>query len=343
MILGGWETADFRLGVRLRRSPARTGRRGNDKRRNDKRLGRRGEQTGTDMLSFATRIGSVARLSVIGMLAATMASAQDLPFRGEPHPGGLHFQESATSLAHEARWLDNMILWIIIPITIFVCALLLWVILFHNRRANPVPARFSHNTPIEIAWTVVPILILIAIGSFSVPALFRQQIMPEADVTIKVTGYQWHWGYEYVDHGVEFTSFMLQRDELAENGYEDRHYLLATDTQVVVPVGRNIVMQVTAADVIHSWAVPAFGVKQDGVPGRLAQLWFNIEEEGIYFGQCSELCGQAHAYMPITVRAVSEEAYIAWLEEQGAENIALAPGYAQYLAAATATAAPAAD
>lgn len=271
---------------------------------------------------FAGRLGGAAIL-----LAAAPALAQDLPVRGEPLPGGLHFQPPATSLAAEAQWLDHMLLYIITAITIFVVALLAIVILRHNRRANPVPARFTHNSPLEVAWTVVPILILIFIGAFSLPALFRQQIMPEADVTIKVTGYQWHWGYEYVDHDVEFLSFMLERDELAEYGYEDRHYLLATDTSVVVPVGRNIVMQVTASDVIHSWTIPAFGVKQDGVPGRLAQLWFNVDEPGIYFGQCSELCGQRHAYMPIVVRAVSEQDYIAWLQEQGAQNMAAAPGY----------------
>jgi cytochrome c oxidase subunit II len=261
---------------------------------------------------------------------AGAAMAQDLPFRGEPIPRGMSLQESATSIKAETVWLDNMLLWIIVPITILVMALLLWVIVFHNSRFNPVPARFTHNSPLEVGWTVVPILILIFIGSFTVPALFRQQIMPEPEVTIKVTGYQWHWGYEYVDHDVEFLSFLLEREELAEFGYEDRHYLLATDTAVVVPVGRDVVMQVTAADVIHSWAVPAFGVKQDGVPGRLAELWFNVDHEGVYFGQCSELCGQAHAFMPITVHAVSEEAYIAWLEEQGATNLAAAPGYAEH-------------
>jgi cytochrome c oxidase subunit II len=261
---------------------------------------------------------------------AGAAMAQDLPFRGEPIPRGMSLQESATSIKAETVWLDNMLLWIIVPITILVMALLLWVIVFHNSRFNPVPARFTHNSPLEVGWTVVPILILIFIGSFTVPALFRQQIMPEPEVTIKVTGYQWHWGYEYVDHEVEFLSFMLQRDELAEHGYEDRHFLLATDTAVVVPVGRNVLMQVTAADVIHSWTIPAFGVKQDGVPGRLHELWFNVDQEGVYFGQCSELCGQGHAYMPITVHAVSEQAYIAWLQEQGAVNLAAAPGYLEH-------------
>ena len=282
-----------------------------------------------------------AALVALGTLATLPALAQDLPVRGEPVSGGISFQPAATSLMAEATWLDTMLLWIITPIALFVTGLLLWVIVFHNRRANPTPSSFTHNSRLEVAWTVVPILILIFIGTFSVPALFRQQIMPEADVTIKVTGYQWHWGYEYVDHQVEFLSFMLQRDELAAAGYEDRHYLLATDTQVVVPVGRNIVMQVTGADVIHSWTIPAFGVKQDAVPGRLAQLWFNVDEPGIYFGQCSELCGQAHAFMPITVRAVPEADYIAWLESQGAQNLALAPGYDAWRAAQTAAATPA--
>ena len=280
-----------------------------------------------------TVIRDVKRL-VSGVSAAALtlgvsgaALAQELPFRGEPIPRGMALQEPGTSLKSEIVWLDTMLLWIIGPITLLVTVLLVWVIAFHNSRSNPTPSRFTHNSPLEVGWTVVPILILIFIGSFTVPALFRQQIMPEPEVTIKVTGYQWHWGYEYVDHDVEFLSFMLQRDELSEHGYEDRHYLLATDTAVVVPVGRDVVMQVTAADVIHSWTIPAFGVKQDAVPGRLAELWFNVDEEGIYFGQCSELCGQAHAYMPITVHAVSEEAYLAWLESQGANNMAAAPGY----------------
>ncbi len=278
-----------------------------------------------DLTRVVTRIAGTA----LAMAVAGQAMAQDLPFRGEPQPGEMSLQPPATSLMRELVWLDNMLLWIIAPITVFVTGLLIWVIVFHNRRANPVPARFTHNSPLEVAWTVVPILILVFIGSFSVPALFRQQIMPEAEVTIKVTGYQWFWGYEYVDHNVEFNSFMLQRDELEEYGYEQRHFLLATDTAMVVPVGRNVLVQVTGADVIHSWTIPAFGVKQDGVPGRLAQLWFNVDEPGIYFGQCSELCGQAHAFMPITVRAVPEADYIAWLEGEGAENLALAPGYDQ--------------
>jgi len=274
-----------------------------------------------------TRLPAGFGAAALSMLVAGSAAAQDMVFRGEPVPGGVHHQEPATSLAREAFWIDHMVLYLITGITIFVCALILWVIVRYNRRANPTPARFTHNSPLEVAWTIVPIFILIAIGSVTVPALFRSQTMPDADVTIKVTGYQWYWGYEYVDHNVSVDSFLLQRDELADFGYEDRHYLLAVDNPVVVPVGQNVVMQVTAADVIHSWTVPSLGVRQDAVPGRLAQLWFNVDEPGIYFGQCSKLCGQGHAYMPIVVRAVTPEEYVAWLQEQGAENLAAAPGY----------------
>ena len=160
----------------------------------------------------------------------------------------------------------------------------------------------------------MPIIVLVFIGVFSLQILFKQQEIPIADVTIKATGYQWYWGYEYPDQEFSFDSFMLARDQLEEFGYNPDEYLLATDTVVVVPVGKIIVVQVTGADVIHSWAMPAFGVKQDGVPGRLAELWFMVEMEGVYFGQCSELCGKDHTFMPITVKAVSEETYEIWLK-----------------------------
>ena len=248
-------------------------------------------------------------------LTSLPAMAQDgLESIGKPVPGGLNFQPAATELARGMQSLDLLILIIITVVCVFVGGLLLYAILRFNRRANPTPATFTHHTSIEIAWTLVPILILVLIGSFSLPQLFNQQEIPKADITIKVTGYQWYWGYEYVDHEFGFESFMLPKDELEENGYASDEYLLATDTAVVVPVGKTIVMQVTGADVIHSWAMPAFAVKQDGVPGRLAELWFNADVEGIYFGQCSELCGKDHAYMPITVKVVSQEVYDAWLK-----------------------------
>lgn len=243
-----------------------------------------------------------------------MVAAQDLATLGKPEPRGLNFQAPATELMEDIVWLDNMVLYIITVITVFVTALLLIVAFRYNRRRNPTPATFTHNSAIEVTWTVVPIIILIFIGSFSLPALFKQQVFPKGDITIKVVGNQWFWSYEYIDHDFGFDSFMLAREELAENGYNPDEYLLATDTAVVVPVGKTVVMRVTANDVIHSWTIPAFGVKQDGVPGRIAQLWFKAEKEGIFFGQCSELCGKDHAYMPITVKVVSQEAYEQWLD-----------------------------
>jgi cytochrome c oxidase subunit 2 len=253
----------------------------------------------------------------------------DLEIVGAPHQGGIGFQEAATNLANDLHSLDHMILWIIGVITVFVTGLILVVILRFNARSNPKPAGFTHNSPLEVTWTIVPIVILVFIGAFSLPVLFEQQEIPEADLTIKVTGYQWYWGYEYPDvvdadgNALSFESFMIGQgsnivdadihQELADAGYSDAEFRLATDTAVVVPVGATVVMQVTGADVIHSWAMPAFGVKQDAVPGRLAELWFNADREGIYFGQCSELCGKDHAYMPITVKVVSQEEFDAWV------------------------------
>ncbi|WP_299351417.1 cytochrome c oxidase subunit II [uncultured Shimia sp.] len=271
---------------------------------------------------------------ILGLMAAFTAlpaMAQEVETIGKPVDGLMGWQPAATELARDLQSLDHMILVIITAIVIFVCGLVAYIILRFNRRANPNPATFTHNTPVEIAWTIGPILILVFIGAFSLPVLFKQQEIPEADITIKVTGYQWYWGYEYVDHEFEFDSFLLAKEELVENGYNPDEYLLATDTKVVVPSGKTIVMQVTAADVIHSWTIPAFGVKQDGVPGRLAELWFNVDEgkEGIYFGQCSELCGKDHAYMPITVQVVTQAEYDAWLTgaiEEFAGDASTLPG-----------------
>ncbi|GGH32159.1 cytochrome c oxidase subunit 2 [Cribrihabitans marinus] len=251
----------------------------------------------------------------LAALSSLPAAAQELESVGKPVPGGTGFQPAATELARDLQSLDWIVLVIITLICLLVGGLILYAILRFNRRANPTPSSFSHYTPVEILWTIGPILILVFIGAFSLPVLFKQQEIPEADLTIKVTGYQWYWGYEYIDEGFGFESFMLDRESLEENGYSQDEYLLATDTAVVVPVNKTVVMQVTGADVIHSWTIPAFGVKQDAVPGRLAELWFNADREGIYFGQCSELCGKDHAYMPITVKVVSQEAYDQWLAE----------------------------
>jgi cytochrome c oxidase subunit 2 len=266
----------------------------------------------------------IARLT--GLMAIVMGlpvAAQDgLEIIGKPVDKLLGFQPPVTELARDVQWLDDMVLWVIVAITLLVTALLAYVIVRYNKKANPNPSSFTHNSPLEVAWTVVPIVVLVFIGAFSLPVLFKQQEIPEGDIHIKVTGYQWYWGYEYTDHEFGFDSFMIGEGqvlndeveaELIAAGYSRDEFLLATDTSVVVPVNKVVVMDVTGADVIHSWTIPAFGVKQDAVPGRIAQLWFKAEKEGVYFGQCSELCGKSHAYMPITVKVVNQEVYDAWL------------------------------
>ncbi len=277
-------------------------------------------------MSQKTRM-SAACAAIVGTLFAGPTSAQvsveGLESIGKPVENGIGFQPRATELMADIVWLDNLLLVIITFICLFVVALLAIVILRYNSRSNPNPASFTHNTPLEITWIAIPCVILIGIGIVSLPILFKQQRIPEGDITIKATGLQWYWSYEYVDAGVDgvepsaiaFDSFMLERERLSELGYADDEYLLATDQAVVIPTGKKVVVQVTGADVIHAWTIPAFGVKQDAVPGRLAELWFEVEEgmEGIYFGQCSELCGKDHAYMPITVKAVTQEQYEEWL------------------------------
>ena len=266
---------------------------------------------------------NIIKYSAAATLLGASANAQEnLELIGVPTPSGTGFQPAVTELARDLQWLDGMLLIIITAISLFVVFLLGYVIFKFNRKANPEPSSFTHNTPVEVAWTVVPIVILVFIGAFSIPVLFKQQVIPDGDINIKVTGYQWYWGYEYTDHGFGFDSMLIGdgkvltpevEEELIEAGYSKDEFLLATDTAVVVPVDKVVVMQVTGADVIHSWTIPAFGVKQDAVPGRLGQLWFKAEKEGVYFGQCSELCGKDHAYMPITVKVVSQENYEAWL------------------------------
>ena len=239
---------------------------------------------------------------------------KDLPVIGKPIPNGINFQPPVTELARDIQWLDNVLLVIITLISIFVSALLVWVFIRYNRRANPTPSSTTHNTPIEILWTIVPVFILIGIGIISLPILLKQLRIPESDVVIKATGAQWYWSYDYPQHDFSFDSVMLEKEELEKYGYSQDEYLLATDNPVVVPVNKNITVQVTASDVIHAWKIMSFGVHQDGVPGRLAELWFKPEKEGVYFGQCSELCGLNHSYMPIVVKVVSQEEYEAWLE-----------------------------
>jgi cytochrome c oxidase subunit II len=273
--------------------------------------------------TFAATFSAAITLGMLSTAAFAQTALGDLPIIGAPQDGAMGFQPGVTKLAQDVHWLDHMILVIITLITIFVTGLLIWVAVRYNAKRNPNPAGFTHNSPLEIAWTIVPIIILVFIGAFSLPVLFEQQEFPEADLTIKVTGNQWFWSYEYVDDGVAFDSYMIGYGEgnlnptiseaLAEAGYSDSEFLLATDNSVVVPIGSTVVMQLTGSDVIHAWSMPAFGVMQSAVPGRLSQLWFRADQEGIYFGQCTSLCGKDHAYMPITVKVVSQEVYDAWL------------------------------
>ena len=233
---------------------------------------------------------------------------------GKPIPGGTNFQPAVTELARDLRWLDNMLLVVITIISLFVVIILAVALFKYNKKANPDPQTFTHHSTLEITWTVVPMLILIFIGTFSLPILFKQLEIPKSDVTIKATGNQWYWSYEYPEHDFSFDAFMLEKEELEKYGYEEDEYLLATDYPMVVPVNTNVRMQIAGADVIHAWKIPAFGVHMDAVPGRLNETWFKADVEGVYFGQCSELCGKNHAYMPIVVKVVSKELYQKWLE-----------------------------
>lgn len=273
------------------------------------------------LMSFFNAVAA-AGLGLALQTGTALAAALEVV--GAPIPGGMDHQPAGTDIARGLQWLDHMILIIITAIVAFVTLLLLYIMVRFNRRANPVPAKFTHNAPLEIAWTIIPIIILVFIGSFSLPELFRQQTIPVADITIKATGNQWFWSYEYVDQGISFDALKLEKDQLAAAGYTPDQYLLATDNAVVIPVGKTIVVQTTGADVIHAWAVPAFGVMQSAVPGRIGQLWFKADREGVYFGQCTTLCGKDHSYMPIVVKVVSQEAYDKWVAGAKAGNLTLA-------------------
>ena len=276
------------------------------------------------MMTVAKRLGLAAGAAVMAQTAVAQTALEDLEIVGAPTPGATGFQPAATELMRDLVWLDGFLLVIITIISLFVTGLMAWCVLRFNAKRNPEAATFTHNSPLEVAWTIVPIVILVFIGAFSLPILFKQQEIPEGDINISVTGYQWFWSYEYTDENVFFESYMIGYDgganlnddiiaQLEEAGYSEDEFRLATDTAVVVPVGATVVMTITGADVIHSWTIPSFGVKQDAVPGRFAQLWFSAEREGIYFGQCSELCGKDHAYMPITVKVVDPAVYEEWL------------------------------
>ncbi len=230
---------------------------------------------------------------------------------GQPQPWQLGFQPGATPVMDDVIWFHDFLLWIIAAIALFVLALLVIIMIKFNARANPVPSRTTHNTTIEVIWTVVPVLILVTIAVPSFRLLFYQLNVPKADVTVKATGKQWFWTYSYPDSKFEFDSLMVQDKDLKAG----QPRLLTVDNEMVVPVNKVVKVLTTGADVIHSFAVPSFGIKIDAIPGRVNETWFKAERVGTYYGQCSELCGRDHAFMPIVVHVVSEKDYTAWLDQ----------------------------
>ncbi|WP_246339841.1 cytochrome c oxidase subunit II [Ancylobacter tetraedralis] len=249
----------------------------------------------------------------VGFLALAMAGAGVAAAgTGQPSPWQINLQGAASPVMESIHSFHDFLLFIIIGVVVLVLALLIVVALKFNEKANPVPSRTTHNTLIEVAWTVVPVLILVAIAIPSFRLLFLELDLPKADLTVKVTGHQWYWSYEYPDNGpFSFDSLMVATEDLKPG----QPRLLAVDNEVVVPVNKIVRIQVTAADVIHSFALPSFGVKIDALPGRLNESWFQATKEGVYYGQCSELCGKDHAFMPISIRVVSESEFTAWVSE----------------------------
>ena len=230
----------------------------------------------------------------------------------EPKDWQLGFQKSASKSMDDIVWFhDYMLVPIITAITAFVLFLLLYVCVRYRASKNHVPSTTSHNTLIEVIWTLVPCLILIVMAVPSFKVLYSQDEIPKADVTIKAIGYQWYWGYEYPDENIIFDSYMIDEKDLKEN----QPRLLAVDNAVYVPVNKVVKVMITANDVLHAWALPSFGVKRDAIPGRINETWFKADRIGTFYGQCSELCGIKHAFMPITVNVVSEDEYNKWLEE----------------------------
>lgn len=254
-----------------------------------------------------------AALGAICALFCLFAAAAHATVIGVPVDGALGLQPAATPVKENIDSFHNLLLVVITAITLLVLALLVWVVIRYNSKANPEPRKFSHNTLVEVLWTGIPILILVVIAVPSFRLLYFQDVIPEADFTIKTTGNQWNWTYEYPDHGgFSWVANMVAEDELAGWPFA-AHRNLTTDLPMVVPVGATVRMEVTASDVIHNWAMPAFGIKMDAIPGRLNETWFVVEEAGVYYGQCSELCGLRHAFMPIEVHVVPQDVFDAWV------------------------------
>ncbi len=262
------------------------------------------------------RLKDALQSGMIGAATAmSIAASPALAGTGEPSPWQLGMQGAVTDIADGIHAFHDGVNIIIIAIAIFVLLLLVYVVWRFNENANPTPSKTTHHTGLEVAWTIIPVFILVGIAIPSFKLLFAQYAYPKADVTLKATGNQWNWTYQYPDHGgFNFTSIMLndaERDERIKKGIKSPR-LLAVDNEVIVPVGKVVHVLVTASDVIHNWTVPSFGSKVDAVPGRTTATWFKARTEGIYYGQCSELCGKDHAFMPIAVRVVKPEVFEQW-------------------------------
>ena len=230
----------------------------------------------------------------------------------QPKQWQLGFQDSASqSMTEIVSFHNNILLPIIIAISVFVLFLMIYTCIRFRASKNPNPSKTTHNVAVEVLWTLIPCLILIVMAVPSFKILYKQDTIPKVDVTIKAVGYQWYWGYEYPDENIIFESYMIKEEDLKEN----QPRLLTVDNEVVVPVNKVVKVLITANDVLHAWALPSFGVKRDAVPGRINETWFKAEKVGTYYGQCSELCGIQHAFMPITVRVVTDEEYAIWLAE----------------------------
>ena len=233
-------------------------------------------------------------------------------FADQPKDWQLGFQNPASDGMRDIEnFHNNLLLPIIIAISVFVLFLMLYACVRFRASANPNPSKRTHNVTVEILWTLIPCLILIVMAVPSFKILYKQDTIPKADLTIKAIGYQWYWGYEYPDENIIFDSYMIRDEDLKEG----QPRLLAVDNEVVVPVNKVVKVLITANDVLHAWALPSFGVKRDAIPGRINETWFKAEKVGTYYGQCSELCGIQHAFMPIMVRVVTEEEYIEWLSD----------------------------
>ena len=260
------------------------------------------------LLSFGIRTATIMKYFLLPIFTFLLGSSA---LAEQPKNWQLGYQNSVTPVMNDLVFMhDYILLPIITAISVFVLFLILYAVWKFRASKNPNPSKTSHNTLIEVLWTVIPCLILVVIAIPSFKLLYKQDIIPKADITIKAIGYQWYWGYEYPDQKIAFEATMIETKDLKPG----QPRLLATDKHVVVPVNKVVKVLITANDVLHAWALPAFGVKRDAVPGRINETWFKAEKEGIFYGQCSELCGIKHAFMPITVEVVSEEKYKEWVE-----------------------------